>query len=219
MVGETPHSVAHQRSGWRLSAPSAARNIAPILEALAPYVSEHGVALEIASGTGEHAVAFAQRFPGIVWQPTDVDVDRLASVDAWRAHFGLRNMRVAQQLDATTAEWQVGPYSLVVTINLLHLISRPAAKAVVAGVARSLNDGGHWFLYGPFRSDGDFRSEGDRSFHTSLSGHDPEIGYKDIETVERWAVEQDLERVALIEMPANNLALVLRKPQKSDERL
>ncbi|MCK8465425.1 class I SAM-dependent methyltransferase [Aliiroseovarius sp. S1339] len=214
MAEEKPHSIAEERDDGRLSAPSAARNIAPILAAIEPFVPSGGVALEIASGTGEHAVAYAQAFPDTIWQPTDIDAQRLISIDAWRAKNGVLNMRVAQVLDATAPSWRTGPFEMAVTVNLMHLIKAPAAQDVVKGVARNLLPGGHWFLYGPFRADGDFRSDSDRAFHASLTEQDPTIGYKEIEAIEAWAVAAGLKRVDLIEMPANNLALVMRQTRE-----
>lgn len=210
MTTEKPHSYVETRDGGRLSAPSAVRNIPPILETIAPFVPRGGVALELASGTGEHAVALACAFPDTIWQPTDIDPERLVSIDSWRAHHGVSNMRVAQALDATAPSWRSGPFDLAVTVNLFHLIAMTQVQAVMRGVARNLSPGGHWFLYGPFRSGGAFRSDADRAFHSALTDHDPQIGYKDIETIETWAADAGLIRVALIEMPANNLALVLR---------
>lgn len=214
MAGEKPNYIADVRKDGRLSAPSAARNMDPILSAIAPYVPIGGVALEIASGTGEHAVAFAGAFPDTVWQPTDIDAARLISIDAWRARKGMLNMRVAQRLDATAPSWRTGPFDLAVAVNLMHLIDQTAAQAVVRGVARNLLPGGHWFLYGPFRSQGLFRSDSDLSFHTALTEDDPAIGYKDIEAVEAWAQDAGLTRAALIEMPANNLVLVMRQSDR-----
>lgn len=214
-AGEQPHSVAHIRDDGRLSAPSAARNIAPILEVLSRHVPAQtggcGYALEIASGTGEHAVACAAAFPNVVWQPTDIDPLRLVSIDSWRALKGLRNMRMAQHLDAGAADWQVPGFGLITTVNLLHLISEDTARNVIHGVARSLAPGGRWALYGPFRTGGAFRSEGDLMFHDSLSAHDPAIGYKDLEWVEAEALAAGLARVELVEMPANNLMLITER--------
>lgn len=211
MVGEKPQSLAHEREDGRMSAPSAARNLPPILGAMAKYVPSQGVALELASGTGEHIVEYARRFPDVIWQPTDIDPDRLNSIDAWRAERGIRNMRMAQFLDASAPSWRTGPMSMIVTVNLMHLIDTPTAQAVIAGVARNLAPGACWFLYGPFRTAGAFRSEGDRVFHTSLTADNPQIGYKDLEKIEAWAADTGLRRADLIEMPANNLALVLRR--------
>ncbi|SEW01251.1 Protein of unknown function [Aliiroseovarius sediminilitoris] len=214
MAGEKPHSIAETRNDGRLSAPSAARNISPILEVIGPYVPSGGVALEIASGTGEHAVAFADAFPETIWQPTDIDAERLISIDAWRARKGILNMRVAQVLDATAPSWRTGPFEMAVTVNLMHLINAKAAQAVVNGVARNLLPGGHWFLYGPFRTQGLFRSDSDQAFHAALTEQNPDIGYKDIEAIEAWATEAGLSRAALIEMPANNLVLVMRQTRE-----
>ena len=209
MAGEKPHSIAQQRGDGRMSAPSAARNMSPILEAMAPYVPPQGVALELTSGTGEHIVEYARAFPNVIWQPTDIDPERLNSIDAWRAARGIRNMRLAQFLDASAPSWRTGPMSMIMTVNLMHLIDTPTAQAVIAGVARNLAPRANWFLYGPFRTGGAFRSDGDQTFHASLTAHDPQIGYKDLEKVEAWAAEAGLRRADLIEMPANNLALVL----------
>ncbi len=222
MVGEKPHSIAHSvarhQGDWsgtpddaRLSAPSARRNTTPIIEALRRHVPETGYGLEIASGTGEHAIAYARAFPGVVWQPTDVSDARLDSIDAWRAQAGLRNMRLAQYLDVTDPAWQVTGFDVIVTVNLMHLIGDADMRAVIAGVARSLQPGGRWCLYGPFRSGGGFRSEADLTFHTRLREDDPMIGYKDIEKVAEYAEDKSLVRTALIDMPANNLMAVFEK--------
>ncbi|WP_259811620.1 class I SAM-dependent methyltransferase [Aliiroseovarius crassostreae] len=219
MVGEVPHSTAHPvgpegtaaRDDVRLSAPSAARNIPPILDAIAPYLPERGYGLELASGTGEHAIAYAGAFPGIVWQPTDIAPERLDSIDAWRARAGHRNMRIAQFLDASAPGWKVEGFDVLMTVNLLHLISEDALREVVAGVARSLEKGGRWCLYGPFRMGGQFRSDGDRAFDARLRGSDAAIGYKAVEDVTRLAEGGGLTQLALIEMPANNLLCVFEK--------
>lgn len=192
-------------------APSAARNVAPIVAAMQGHVPDQGYALEIASGTGEHVVAYAAAFPGVVWQPTDIQVDRLISIDAWRAEAGVANMRMAQLLDASQRDWDAGRFDLVMTVNLLHLIPKVAAQLVIEGVARTLQPGGRWVLYGPFRTNGAFRSDGDVAFDANLRRHDPAIGYKDLEWVESEAALAGLRRVALIEMPANNLMLVLER--------
>lgn len=222
MAGEKAHSFAHSVSSKpgdkagkmedvRLSAPSAARNIAPIIDAMRPFLPDRGYGLEIASGTGEHAIAYANAFPGIVWQPTDIADERLDSIDAWRAKAGHRNMRLAQYLDATDPGWSAPGFDVAVTVNLMHLISDLDMGAVVSGVARSLEPGGRWCLYGPFRSGGGFRSEGDLIFHTRLREDDPMIGYKEIETICDLAAAEGLTCLALKDMPANNLMAFFEK--------
>ncbi|GKY86976.1 DUF938 domain-containing protein [Sinisalibacter aestuarii] len=209
-TGMTPvHSNADVLEDGRLSAPAAVRNAPAIVAALAPLVPERGRVLEIAAGTGEHAVALARAFPGLDWQPSDIAPERLASVDAWRAAEGIANMRVAQWLDATTPDWAVLPVDIVYLANLFHLLPAAAAANVIRGAARVLVPGGMFFAYGPFRTGGGFRSESDAAFHARLAAADSGMGYKDLEWIEEIAAAAGLRRRAVIEMPANNLIVAL----------
>ncbi|HSG57817.1 MAG TPA: DUF938 domain-containing protein, partial [Paracoccaceae bacterium] len=173
-------SVAHPSDDGRMFAPSAARNAADIATLVADHAPATGRALEIASGTGEHAVVFARAMPGLDWQPTDIDAARRASVNAHAAVAGLPNLRPAIPLDATAAGWGAAHagQDLIVLVNLLHLISVFEAKTLIAEVAQALAPGGRFVLYGPFLRDGQTTSEGDTAFHASLRAQDPEIGYK-----------------------------------------
>ncbi len=213
-IGEQPqvHSNAAALADGRLCAPSASRNVGPITEALAPFVPARGRALEIASGTGQHAVAFARAFPNVTWQPTDIAPERLASIDAWRTAEGVENLRPARRLDAATADWDMGRFDLVTISNLFHLIPRPDAENVLQGAARALVPGGALFIYGPFREAGGFRSQGDAAFHARITAADPEAGYKSVEWMGAGAAAAGLKAAARLEMPANNLALVWRAP-------
>jgi len=195
----------------RLSAPSAIRNAAPIFERLAQYVPDGGMALELASGTGQHIAGLAQAHPDVAWQPSDLSDERMASVLAWRAHVGVANLRAPIQFDAS-GTWPAWPdLGLVYVVNLFHLISQLDAKAVIGGAANGLAAGGHFFIYGPFRTDGAFRSDGDEKFHASLAAQDAAIGYKDLEWMEAAFCANGLSLVAVCEMPANNLVVVVRK--------
>ena len=206
------HSQADpQGDDGRLSAPSAARNTGPIIEALSAHLPATGTVLEIAAGTGQHVVACARAFPGLIWQPSDIVPERLASIDAWRAAEGVGNMRVAIRLDAATPDWAFGPVELVMAVNLMHLIPEAAARNVIRGVSRALAPGGRFFLYGPFRTGGGFRSEGDARFDASLRREDAAIGYKDAEWIGAETGAAGLEAVETVEMPANNLSLVFVK--------
>jgi len=214
------HSQAepHQPHGRdaRLSAPSANRNAADIARALAGHLPAAGRVLEIAAGTGEHAVALARANPELTWEPTDIAPARRASIDAWARAEGLINIRPAAPLDAAAPDWQAGPvaqaYAAVYLSNLLHLLSMPHAANVFAGAARALAPGGCFCLYGPFREHGAYRSEGDERFDTQLQAADPETGYKSVEWVTETARAAGLDRNARIELPANNLILVFTKP-------
>lgn len=205
------HSNADALGDGRLTAPAATRNAGPIVAALADWLPASGQALEIASGTGQHAVALARAFPGLIWQPTDIAPERLASIDAWAAHEGLANILPAVALDASRPGWSRGPYDAAFLANLMHLISAAAAREVLTGLGRSLRPGGRFALYGPFRTEGAFRSEGDAAFHARLNAAAPDTGYKDLEWIEQEAAAQGLARRARIEMPANNLLTIFER--------
>lgn len=206
-------SVADTTEGGKLFAPAAARNLAPLLEVLQRHVPHKGQALEIASGTGQHVVGFAEALPGLQWQPSDIDRARRASIDAYVAEAGLRNVAPAAALDATAPGWGglIGPFQVILLANLLHLISQAEAHCLLTEAATALAPEGRMVIYGPFRRQGALVSEGDRSFDAALTSHDPEIGYKDAGDVTAWAAARGLELVAEVEMPANNLSLVFER--------
>jgi len=207
-------SVAEARADGRLHAPSAARNISHIRELLAQYGPATGRALELASGTGEHVVALARHLPGLAWQPTDVDAARMKSIDAHASDADLPNLHPAIDLDATAPDWSSahGGQDLIVLVNLLHLISTPEARTLLSEAAAALAPGGVLFVYGPFLRDGEATSEGDAGFDASLRAQDPEIGFKDDWDVIDWLHGAWLELLAVVEMPANNLSIIARKP-------
>ena len=206
-------SVATQTGDGKLHAPAAERNAATISALLQRVAPSTGVALELASGTGQHVVTFARDMPALTWQPTEVSSERLASIDAYCHEADLGNLRSAHDLNACTPGWgEAQSADLIVLINLLHLISTREARILVSEVARALNPGGRFVLYGPFKRDGVLTSEGDHRFHASLQGSDPEIGYKDDGDVARWLQDSGLTEVEIAELPANNLAFVFSKP-------
>ncbi|MEY8829224.1 DUF938 domain-containing protein [Sedimentitalea sp. XS_ASV28] len=207
-------SIANPIEGARLSAPSAERNRQPISDLLARVAPQTGLALEIASGTGQHVVAFAERLPGLTWQPTDPDPTRRASIDAHAAETGLTNLLAARDLDAAMPGWAAdyGGQSLIVLVNLLHLISSGEVRTLITEAAQALLPGGRFVIYGPFMRGGELTSEGDERFHASLRATDPETGYKDDFDVLDWSQAAGLSPLEIIEMPANNLSIILQKP-------
>lgn len=206
-------SVVAARDGTKLHAPAAERNAGTLCDLLMAHAPRHGQALEIASGTGQHVVQFAQALPDLVWQPTEVEPARLASVDAYACDAGLANLNPAHLLDATREGWHesVAPQDLIVLINLLHLISMPKAQTVLMETSRALSPGGVFILYGPFKRNGTLVSEGDRAFDSDLRRADPEIGYKDIAVIVPTLRACGFEPVDRIDMPANNLAFIATK--------
>ena len=134
-------SIAQAADGGKLFAPSAARNAAPITEALTGVAPAQGTALEIASGTGQHVVGFARAMPGLTWQPSEIDPARRASIDAHVVEAALGNLRPALALDATAPGWGAahGFQALIVVVNLLHLISTPEARVLIREAAAALS--------------------------------------------------------------------------------
>ncbi|WP_170409856.1 DUF938 domain-containing protein [Ruegeria atlantica] len=204
-------SVATVSDGPKMVAPAASRNTDALCDLLARFGPSSGRALELASGTGQHVAAFANRLPGLNWQPTEIEPERRASIDAYAAN--TENISSAIELNATASGWHSlhGDQDLIVLINLLHLISWPEAKTLVSEAAMALNPGGRLVLYGPFMRKGRLISEGDQSFHTALIRQDPEIGYKDDVEILKLLCQCNLALVEPVEMPANNLAFVAEK--------
>jgi len=196
----------------RLSAPATRRNLDPIRTVLRTHAPTTGRALELAAGTGEHAVTFAHACPGLAWQPTDIDATRLASITAWAALCGPETLRAPIPLDASKPGWSDahGPVEMILLVNLLHLISGHAASTVLTEIARALAPGGVAFIYGPFLRDGQPTSDGDARFHSSLRAADPATGYKDLAWVQDGLGPLTVHVTA---MPANNLMLIARKAQ------
>lgn len=200
----------------RLSSPAALRNRDVILAELHRYMPATGHVLEIASGTGEHITHFAPAFPGLIWQPTDPDPARRASIDARRADIGASNLRPALALDAAQPGWSAehGPVEGIMLANLLHLITTPQANTVLDEIAAALAPGGIALIYGPFLRDGETTSEGDAAFDAQIRRDMPGCGYKDVITVTAQLVAGGLRHVDTTRMPANNLLLAFERPTK-----
>ncbi|SDX62987.1 Protein of unknown function [Ruegeria halocynthiae] len=204
-------SVATEGEGDKLIAPAASRNAAVLCDLLERTAPPSGRALELASGTGQHISGFARRMPGLHWQPSEVTVERRASIDAYTRD--LPNISSAVHLNATAPDWHktIARQDLVVLINLLHLISLPEAETLIAEAAYVLNANGRLVLYGPFKRDGRLTSDGDQRFHDALVQKDSEIGYKDDAQILAVLKDHALEPIEVVEMPANNLAFVAQK--------
>jgi hypothetical protein len=207
-------SVASQVSGAKLNAPAAERNSEILCQLLRDHAPASGDALEIASGTGQHVVAFARALPGLIWQPSEIAADRRASIDAYAEESALPNLRPVVSLDATQPGWHIHhkPVDVVVLINLLHLIDGPGARTVVTEAMASLGPRGLFFLYGPFKRGGTLTSEGDEVFDAQLRKANPKIGYKNDQDIVQWLQDAGAREVRIAQLPANNLAFVSQSP-------
>ncbi|MCX5747215.1 MAG: DUF938 domain-containing protein [Proteobacteria bacterium] len=188
-------------------APATARNQDPILEVLVRVLPPSGVVLELASGTGEHAVHFARGLPHLAWQPTDPDATARASIAAWRADSALANLDTPLPLDAASLAWPLAHADAIVCINMIHISPWEATLGLFAGARRTLPVGGVLVTYGPYRFAGE-TAPSNEAFDRSLRQRDPRWGLRDVEELRVAAVAHEMHLVETIAMPANNHALI-----------
>ncbi len=201
----------------RRYAPAAARNRAFILTVLQQHLPQHGLVLEVASGTGEHITYFAQVCnQALVFQPSDPDPDARDSIDAWTAALSLPNVLPAIALDAASHVWPVASADVVVCINMIHITPWGAAIGLIEGAARVLPEDGLLFLYGPFRRAGRHTAASNEAFDQELRRHNPSWGVRDLDDVTALAAAHGFSAPIIIEMPANNLSVVMRFNPRSD---
>jgi Protein of unknown function (DUF938) len=195
----------------RQHSPAAERNRQPILAELQRLLPPRGVALEIASGTGQHAAHFAAGLPGWSWQPSDPEPGALASIVAWCA--GSVNVRAPIALDVLSAEWPGAPQpaDLVFCANMLHISPWPTCAALMQGAARQLSAPGLLVLYGPYLVDGEPVSAGNLAFDADLRARNPAWGLRRLADVLAQAEAAGLQLRERVQMPANNLLLVLAR--------
>jgi SAM-dependent methyltransferase len=202
----------------RLDAAAFHRNQAPIWSAIAPFLRERsGDVLEVGSGTGQHAVAYARSAPGLTWWPSDLNAHHLASIAAWRAQARLSNLRAPLRLDLAAADWDapVGgcPAALlaIVCINVLHIAPWRVSENLFAGAGRRLRPDGRLFVYGPFRRDGAHTAPSNAAFDASLRAQNAEWGVRDTRDLAALAGRNGLRLDDAVPMPANNFTLVFAR--------
>jgi SAM-dependent methyltransferase len=194
----------------RRSAPHVARNAAPIAEVLRNVLPTRGLVLEVASGTGEHALHFAREFPNLLWQPSDPEPAAVRSIEAWRAEAGLFNLLPAISLDARARDWPVEAADAVVCINMVHISPWAATLGLLRGAGRLLAPGAPLYLYGAYRQAGVETAPSNEAFDENLKARDPEWGLRELEAVTAEAETHGFALEAVVPMPANNLSVVLR---------
>ena len=200
----------------RLDAAAFHRNHAPIWAVLEKFLAgQSGDVLEAGSGTGQHVVHFARHTPDITWWPSDLNEAHLRSIEAWRKHSGLPNIRPPRRIDLTDPAWASamrdggGPANLLAVFcaNVIHIAPWRVAEGLFAGAGRYLRADGRLFLYGPFKRDGKHTALSNAVFDTSLRDQDAEWGVRDIADLEKLADSVGLNLIEVSDMPANNLIL------------
>jgi SAM-dependent methyltransferase len=194
-----------------LTAPAVARNRDPILAVLREVLAAPGTVLEIASGSGEHAVHFASALSHLVWQPTDPDEQARRSIAAHAAQAGLPNLLPPLELDASAAAWPVAHADAIVSINMIHIAPWSAAEGLMAGAARLLPPGSPLYLYGPYREHGRHTAPSNAAFDESLKARDPAWGVRDLDEVVALAERHGLALSRTVAMPANNLSVIFTR--------
>ena len=191
-------------------APATERNREPIAAVLREVLPAHGLVLEVASGTGEHAAYFARLFPALDWQPSDPDPDALNSIEAWVADAELPNLREPVQLDAA-GTWPIARAEAVLCINMVHISPWTATLGLLGGAAGVLAPGAPLVLYGPYRQRDVPTAPSNEAFDRSLKDRNPDWGLRELEEVVAAAERERLQLDRIVEMPANNLTVVFRK--------
>jgi hypothetical protein len=195
----------------RQYAPATERNRGPILAVLQRVLPETGLLLEIAAGSGQHAAYFAPYFPGLIWQPSEPDPDGRASITAWIEHANSDNLKLPIDLDATIDPWPLSNADAIFSSNMIHIAPWECCLGLMAGAGRILGPLGVLILYGPFMRGGKHTSQSNAQFDNSLKERDPAWGIRDLDTVTKVAKSCGLVCSEVVEMPANNLTVVLKR--------
>lgn len=202
----------------RQFAPAAERNRDAILAVLRRVLPARGTVLEIASGTGQHAAAFAAALPGVTWQPSDPNDAARVSISAWVAHAKLPNLQAPLALDVGREPWGIDAAQAIVCINMVHIAPWAATEALFAGAARRLDAGGVLYLYGPYRRGGAHTAPSNAAFDAQLRATNARWGVRDMEAIETLGQAVGFALDEIVAMPANNFSLVLRKSQTAPPR-
>ena len=199
----------------RQYAPATQRNREPILEILNKYLSNESIILEIASGTGEHAVYFADRLKIGSWIPSDINPAARESIVAWKKAMAVDRLASPLSIDVTQDDWSDAvvqfQINAIVNINMIHIAPWSACLGLIRGAERLLASGGILYLYGPFKRHEEHTAASNERFDRSLRDRNPEWGVRNLETVVEIADRANLQLEQIVEMPANNLSVIFIK--------
>jgi len=204
-MNEPIHLEDRDVKGLRLFSPTAGRNSGPISQVLAKYLPQGSRILEIASGTGEHAVANCQNREDIIWQPSDPDARSRLSQNAWR-HECEGRILPSLPLSTTDLEWWggLGVFDAIFCANMIHIAPWEAALGLAAGAAHPV------FVYGPFQ-EGSKTAQSNLNFDQNLKARNPKWGVRSLDSVKHIFADVGFTLQARIEMPAENRILVFSR--------
>ncbi|MNU40734.1 hypothetical protein D3C71_294560 [compost metagenome] len=201
------------RPDGALASPASLRNAEPILHLLRAHLPKSGRVLEIASGSGQHAVFFSGALPGLDWTPSDPSADARASIAAWAAEVGTERLQAPLALDCQDeATWPEAQFDAVVCINMVHISPWAATEGLMKLAERALpRPGGLLYLYGPYREPEVPLAPSNEAFDISLKARDPAWGLRDRDAVTALAKSHGLTLTLRTDMPANNISLIFRR--------
>jgi hypothetical protein len=200
----------------RLDAPAFHRNHDPIWSVIGPWLMRQtGDVFEAGSGTGQHVVAFARRSPHLMWWPSDYSAAHVRSIEAWRRHSGLANIRPARRIDLAAPDWGLNAQDSVALrgltaifcANVIHIAPWAAAEGLIGHTAARLKSGGRLYLYGPFMREGQHTAPSNATFDAGLRAQNPDWGVRDMADLAALADRSGLRLAEIVPMPANNFVL------------
>ena len=191
--------------------PSYHRNIDVLVETLRKiFPDSTGNVLEIGSGSGQHITRFAKEFPKLNFQPSDLEVENIVSIDGWNSELNCTNVKPACVLDVHVPSWfhQGLKFDFLLCFNVIHIAPWQVTIDLFKGARRHLRRGAKLILYGPFKIDHQHTSASNQEFEKWLHAKDARFGVRDISDVVEIAATTDFRLWKRIEMPANNFLLV-----------
>ena len=192
-------------------AESTRRNRTPILEVLKKEIEGSKKLLEIGSGTGQHAVYFSKKLPQILWQTSDRSMNH-ESISYWIKRYNLKNLLLPLDIEIGVNEKNINDiFDCVFSSNTSHIMSLENVKRLFALVGKVLNKNGKFFLYGPFKINLEFTTKSNEDFHQKLKAENKLMGLRDIEELDNYAIENNMQNHAFYEMPANNYLSIWKK--------
>lgn len=191
-------------------AESSEQNKFPIFEVLKQQFGKVNSVLEIGSGTGQHAVFFAEKFPHLTWLASD-QAEYHQGIQQWLDESALTNLQGPLLLDVNQKDWPLKETEAVFSANTVHIMGWSSVEKMFAGIGQTLKEDGVFCLYGPFNYNGQFSSESNARFDVWLKQRDSVSGVRDFEALQDLATKAGLHFIDDIEMPANNRILVWKK--------
>ena len=187
------------------------QNKEPILSVISPVFSTLSSVLEVGSGTGQHAIYFAEKMPHLKWYTSDCQ-SYLEGISMWLNEAALPNTAGPVELDVTVSPWPGLDVDAIFTANTVHIMGWNEVTHLMTGAGQLLGNQGSLLIYGPFNYGGVYTSDSNERFDQWLKSRDPKSGIKNFEDIVSLAADNGMELVTDYAMPANNRILHFNKP-------